>query len=64
MFFPYFKNDAGDGYIFSALNCPCSFDDFEMALNAGTINETYKDLLIANLWDAKTGEKDAYFAPI
>lgn len=62
--FPYCTNEAGEGYIFSALNVECSIEDIEAAFTDKTISETYKNLLIGNLWDAETGEKDAYFASV
>lgn len=48
--FPYSENDSGEGYIFSALNCKCSTEDFTAALNDGTINQSYHDQLVTNMW--------------
>ena len=62
--FPYSINDQGEGYIFSALDVECSHEDFNAALEAGDITETYKTLLITNLWTGKEGPKPAYFAPV
>jgi hypothetical protein len=62
--FPYFVTDESKGYIFSALDCPCSKEDFKIALGNETISQEYHDLLIGNLWNAETGEKPAYFAAV
>ena len=64
MFFPYYTSSEGNAYIFSALNCPCSLMDINNAYDSKLINQTYSELLIANLWEGDEGPKPAYFAPV
>ena len=50
--FPYSVNEAGESYIFSALDCECTRTLFEIAEQDGTITAGYKAALIANLYTA------------
>jgi len=61
--FPYSTVD-GVGYIFSALNNPCSLEDINNALKAEIISETYKAFLLENLYNAGQDPKAAYFASV
>ena len=62
--FPYYTTDDDKGYIFSALNCPCSLEDFSAAVDAGTITATYQERLIANMYNAGKEPNTAYFGVV
>ena len=53
---PYSTNESGQSYIFSALDCTCSREDFEDAEQDGTITANYHAELLLNLY---TAEQDA-----
>ena len=60
---PYSTID-GIGYIFSALDCPCTLEDIDAALDNGTISDSYKAQLITNLYKAGENPKAAQFKPV
>jgi hypothetical protein len=62
--FPYFVTDTNKGYIFSALNCPCTLEDIEAQIKAGNISESYKEALIENFYNAGQIPKAAYFTAV
>ena len=55
--FPYAENESGQKYIFSALDCDCTRDLFDIAEQEGTINREYKDTLIQYLYTPKDEPK-------
>lgn len=61
--FPYSTID-GTGYIFSALDCPCSLEDIDNALSSGVISDSYRTQLIANFYKAGEMPKAAQFKPV
>lgn len=62
--FPFYVNESGDGYIFSAANNLCSVVEITAAYDKALISETYKDKLIENLYNAGKAPNPAYFAPV
>lgn len=63
--FPYAVNDAGESYIFSALDCECTREDFETAEQDGTITAAYRTQLISNLYTAaQDAPNDAYWKAV
>lgn len=61
--FPY-STIAGKGYIFSALDNQCSNEDISANFEAGVISSTYRDLLLANLYDVGKVPNVAYFGAV
>jgi hypothetical protein len=51
--FPYSENEAGESYIFSALDCECTRDLFLIAEQQGIISPNYRTTLLSNLYTYK-----------
>lgn len=63
--FPYSVNESGQSYIFSALDCTQTREDFEHAEQDGTIGANYHAELLLNLYtSAQDAPNAAYWKDV